>query len=154
MFIIDNYPLAVFFCIITMLCWGSWANTQKIASKKWPFQLFYWDYSLGILLVAIILAFTLGSIGDEGRSFLVDLKQAKLNNLNSAFLGGVIFNFANLILVIAIEIAGIAIAFPIGIGIALVLGVYTNYLVQPEGNPIILFCGVMLVTFAIIIDGF
>ena len=154
MFIIDNYPLAVFFCIITMLCWGSWANTQKIASKKWPFQLFYWDYSLGILLVAIILAFTLGSIGDEGRSFLVDLKQAKLNNLNSAFLGGVIFNFANLILVIAIEIAGIAIAFPIGIGIALVLGVYTNYLAHPEGNPIILFCGVMLVTFAIIIDGF
>ncbi len=153
MFIIDNYPLAVFFCIITMLCWGSWANTQKMASQKWPFQLFYWDYSLGILLITLIFAFTLGSIGDEGRNFIVDLKQAKMDNLNSAFLGGVIFNFANLLLVIAIEIAGMAIAFPIGIGIALVLGVFTNYLVQPEGDPIVLFCGVMLVTFAIIFDG-
>ena len=153
MFIIDNYPLAVFFCVITMLCWGSWANTQKMASQKWPFQLFYWDYSLGILIITLILALTLGSIGDEGRNFIVDLKQADLHNLNSAFLGGIIFNFANLLLVTAIEIAGMAIAFPIGIGIALVLGVFTNYLIQPEGDPLVLFCGVMLVTFAIIIDG-
>ncbi len=136
-----------------MLCWGSWANTQKMASQKWPFQLFYWDYSLGILLITLILALTIGSIGDEGRSFIIDLKQAKIDNLNSAFLGGIIFNFANLLLVIAIEIAGMAIAFPIGIGIALVLGVFTNYLVKPEGDPIVLFCGVMLVAFAIIIDG-
>ena len=153
MFIIDNYPLAVFFCIITMLCWGSWANTQKMASQEWPFQLFYWDFSLGILIITLILALTLGSIGDEGRNFIVDLKQADLHNLNSAFLGGIIFNFANLLLVTAIEIAGMAIAFPIGIGIALVLGVFTNYLIQPEGDPFVLFCGVMLVTFAIIIDG-
>ena len=153
MFIIDNYPLAVFFCIITMLCWGSWANTQKMASQEWPFQLFYWDFSLGILIITLILALTLGSIGDEGRNFIVDLKQADLHNLNSAFLGGIIFNFANLLLVTAIEIAGMAIAFPIGIGIALVLGVFTNYLIQPEGDPLVLFCGVMLVTFAIIIDG-
>ena len=153
MFIIDNYPLAVFFCVITMLCWGSWANTQKMASQEWPFQLFYWDYSLGILIITLILALTLGSIGDEGRNFIVDLKQADLHNLNSAFLGGIIFNFANLLLVTAIEIAGMAIAFPIGIGIALVLGVFTNYLIQSEGDPFVLFCGVMLVTFAIIIDG-
>ena len=153
MFIIDNYPLAVFFCIITMLCWGSWANTQKMASQQWPFQLFYWDYTLGILLITLIFAFTLGSIGDEGRNFIIDLRQAKIANLNSAFLGGVIFNFANLLLVIAIEIAGMAIAFPIGIGIALVLGVFTNFLMYPEGDPIVLFCGVILVTLAIIIDG-
>ena len=153
MFIIDNYPLAVFFCIITMLCWGSWANTQKMASQQWPFQLFYWDYTLGILLITLIFAFTLGSIGDEGRNFIIDLRQAKIANLNSAFLGGVIFNFANLLLVIAIEIAGMAIAFPIGIGIALVLGVFTNFLMYPEGDPVVLFCGVILVTLAIIIDG-
>ena len=153
MFIIDNYPLAVFFCIITMLCWGSWANTQKMASQQWPFQLFYWDYTLGILLITLIFAFTLGSIGDEGRNFIIDLRQAKIDNLNSAFLGGVIFNFANLLLVIAIEIAGMAIAFPIGIGIALVLGVFTNFLMYPEGDPVVLFCGVILVTLAIIIDG-
>tara|TARA_B100000575_G_scaffold279186_2_gene267275 strand:- start:197 stop:1150 length:954 start_codon:yes stop_codon:yes gene_type:complete len=136
-----------------MLCWGSWANTQKMASQQWPFQLFYWDYTLGILLITLIFAFTLGSIGDEGRNFIIDLRQAKIDNLNSAFLGGVIFNFANLLLVIAIEIAGMAIAFPIGIGIALVLGVFTNFLIYPEGDPVVLFCGVILVTLAIIIDG-
>ena len=153
MFIIDNYALAVFFCFITMICWGSWANTQKLASQKWPFQLFYWDYTFGILLITLFFAFTLGSVGDGGRSFLHDLEQAKMSSLTDAFVGGIIFNFANLLLVIAIEIAGMAIAFPIGIGIALVLGVFTNYIAQPEGDPLVLIIGVTLVALAILVDG-
>ncbi len=152
MFIIKSYPIAVLFCGITMLCWGSWANTQKLSSKKWPFQLFYWDYSLGILLITLILAFTLGSIGNDGRSFLTDFSQAELLPICSALIGGVIFNFANLLLVIAIDIAGMAIAFPIGIGIALILGVFTNYLAQPSGQVIFLVAGVALVAIAIILD--
>ncbi len=152
MFIIDSYFVAVLFCIITMLCWGSWANTQKMASKDWPFQLFYWDYTLGVLLITLFLAFTLGSIGSGGRSFLEDILQGKSHYLALAFLGGIIFNFANLLLVIAIEIAGMAVAFPVGIGLALVIGVVTNYLDHPEGNPTILFTGVALVTAAIIFD--
>jgi glucose uptake protein len=152
MYIIDNYGVAVFLCFITMLCWGSWANTQKLSSKKWPFQLFYWDYSFGILLITLILAFTLGSVGQEGRGFLDDLSQAESRYLGYAFIGGVIFNFANLLLVIAIEIAGMAIAFPIGIGIALVLGVITNYLFNPEGDATTLFAGVLFVMIAIILD--
>lgn len=152
MYIIDSYPLAVLFCVITMLCWGSWANTQKLSSQKWAFQLFYWDYSFGILLITLLLAFTLGSIGHEGRSFLDDLHQAESKHIGSALLGGIVFNFANLLLVIAIDIAGMAIAFPIGIGIALVLGVITNYMANPEGNPTILFLGVFFVVLAIIID--
>lgn len=91
MYIIKSYPLAVLFCFITMLCWGSWANTQKLSSKKWPFQLFYWDYSLGIIAWTVLLAFTLGSIGHEGRSFLSDLSQADSLHLASAFIGGIIF---------------------------------------------------------------
>tara|TARA_B100000989_G_scaffold142509_1_gene106117 strand:+ start:208 stop:1212 length:1005 start_codon:yes stop_codon:yes gene_type:complete len=153
MFIIDNYALAVFFCFITMICWGSWANTQKLASQKWPFQLFYWDYTFGIFLTTLFFAFTLGSFGDGGRSFLHDLEQAKMSSLTAAFVGGIIFNFANLLLVIAIEIAGMAIAFPIGIGIALVLGVFTNYIAQPEGDPLVLIIGVTLVALAILVDG-
>ena len=152
MYIINSYLVAVLFCIITMLCWGSWANTQKLASKKWSFQLFYWDYSLGILLITLILAFTMGSIGDDGRSFIADIGQVQGKYLGSAILGGIIFNFANILLVIAINIAGMAIAFPIGIGIALVLGVITNYIDNPAGNPIILFTGVILVTIAIVFD--
>jgi glucose uptake protein len=152
MYIINSYTVAVLFCVITMLCWGSWANTQKLAGKKWPFQLFYWDYALGILLLTLVLAFTMGSHGSGGRAFLQDLQQADAAPLQSAFIGGVVFNLANLLLVTAIDIAGMAIAFPIGIGLALVLGVITNYLDQPQGNAGILFGGVAFVTLAIILD--
>jgi len=152
MIVIHSYSWAVFLAFITMLCWGSWANTQKMAGKNWPFQLFYWDYAIGVLLLALVLAFTAGSTGKEGRNFLVDLAQADFKSLFSAFLGGVIFNIANILLVAAIAIAGMAVAFPIGIGLALVLGVITNYAATPLGNPVILFSGVALVTIAIILD--
>ncbi len=152
MVVVQSYALAVFMCFITMLCWGSWANTQKLASKEWRFQLFYWDYSIGVLALAVLLAFTMGSIGAEGRPFLADLSQASSAALTSAFLGGVIFNLANILLVAAIDIAGMAVAFPVGIGLALVIGVVTNYIATPIGNPLVLFLGVALVAAAIVVD--
>src|SRR6185295_6556138 len=97
MFIVENYGTAVLFCLITMLCWGSWANTQKLAGKTWRFELFYWDYVTGILLFSILAALTLGSTGEKGRSFLTDLQQADSVNIGSALLGGVIFNAANIL---------------------------------------------------------
>jgi len=126
--VVESYPAAVVMCVITMLCWGSWANTQKLASREWRFQLFYWDYAIGVFLLALVLAFTLGSNGSGGRSFLADLRQADDGWLVSAFLGGVIFNLSNLLLVAAIDIAGMAVAFPVGVGLALCLGVVTTYI--------------------------
>lgn len=152
MIVVHSYTLAVVLTIITMLCWGSWANTQKLATKAWPFQLFYWDYSIGVLLLSLLLAITAGSFGSEGRSFFADLSQADFKSLSSAFIGGVVFNIANILLVAAIAIAGMAVAFPIGIGLALVLGVIVNYIAIPEGNPVLLFIGVALVTLAIVLD--
>jgi len=152
MFVLESYWIAVLFCVITMLCWGSWANTQKLAGKTWRFELFYWDYVFGVVLTALIFAFTLGNMGESGRSFLADLAQADVMSLGSAFLGGVVFNAANLLLVAAIAIAGMSVAFPIGIGLALVLGVLINYVAKPEGDPIFLFAGVALVTAAIVIN--
>lgn len=152
MIVIHSYGWAVLLTVITMLCWGSWANTQKMAQKHWPFQLFYWDYAIGVLLLALLLAFTAGSSGSEGRSFLTDLAQADFKSLFLAFLGGAIFNLANILLVAAIAIAGMAVAFPIGIGLALVLGVITNYAANPVGNALLLFSGVALVTIAIVLD--
>ena len=152
MLIVDSYVIAVIMCFITMLCWGSWANTQKLGSQEWPFQLFYWDYAIGVLILVLGLALTIGSIGEYGREFIEDLNQASGKMLLSAFLGGVIFNFGNILLVAAIDIAGMAVAFPVGIGIALAQGVFVNYLAKPEGNPLILFIGVTLVLIAIIVD--
>ena len=123
MVIIESYSSAVILCLITMICWGSWANTMKLTARSWFFQLYYWDYSIGVLLFSLALAFTLGSHGHDGRSFLADLSQAEFKNLGYAFLSGVIFNLSNVLLVTVIDIAGMAIAFPIGVGLALVLGV-------------------------------
>jgi glucose uptake protein len=152
MVVVESYALAVLLCFITMLCWGSWANTQKLASKEWPFQLYYWDYAIGVFLLTLFLAMTFGSMGSVGRSFLADLSQASTEAFWSALLGGAIFNLANILLVAAIDIAGMAVAFPIGVGIALVLGVITNYLATPVGDPRLLSVGVAAVVFAIIID--
>jgi glucose uptake protein len=154
MFIIENYTVAVFFCIITMLCWGSWANTQKLAASTWRFELFYWDYVVGIVLTALIFAFTLGSFGEGGRSFVQDLEQASAPNIGSAVLGGVIFNAANILLVAAIALAGMSVAFPVGIGLALVIGVVVNYLDNPVGDSTLLFIGVGLVAAAILLNAY
>jgi len=152
MFIVESYALAVGMCFITMLCWGSWANTQKLASKEWRFELFYWDYAIGVMLLALVLAFTLGSSGSGGRPFVADLGQAEPKWLGYAFLGGVIFNLSNILLVAAIDIAGLAVAFPVGVGLALVLGVATTYISTGEGNKPMLAAGVGAVMIAIILD--
>lgn len=152
MYIVESYTLAVVLTFVTMLCWGSWANTQKLAEKSWRFELFYWDYVIGIVLMALLFAFTLGSIGEQGRGFLADLKQADPTNLGKALLGGIIFNAANILVAAAIAIAGMSVAFPVGIGIALVLGVIINYVATPQGNATWLFAGVGLVTVAIVLD--
>ncbi|MHC4132982.1 MAG: multidrug DMT transporter permease, partial [Planctomycetota bacterium] len=91
---IESYTVAVVMCFITMLCWGSWANTQKLASKEWRFQLFYWDYCIGVLLLTLIIALTMGSIGSVGRGFITDIQQADSASIGWAMLGGVVFNLA------------------------------------------------------------
>lgn len=153
MYIVENYGLAVALCWVTMLCWGSWGNTQKLAAKTWRYELFYWDYVIGILLFSLVWGMTLGSIGDSGRSFIEDLHQASPENLGSAFLGGVIFNASNILLSSAMSLAGMSVAFPVGVGLALVLGVFINYFSVPDGDPVILFSGVFLITLAIIFNG-
>ena len=152
MYIIDSYNLAVVFCFITMLCWGSWANSAKCTTKKWQFPLFYWDYSIGLILTSVLFGLTMGSSGDEGRSFIADLAQADISSLGFAFLGGVIFNLSNLLIVAAISIAGLSVAFPIAVGLALVLGVLINYLKVPTGNPLFLFLGVAFVIVAMVLN--
>ena len=153
MFIVNSYLLAVVFCFITMLCWGSWANSQKLAAKSWRYELFYWDYVIGMVLFALLIAFTMGSCGTEGRQFLEDVAQANGKALGSIILGGVIFNASNILLSASTSIAGLAVAFPLGVGISLVLGTIINYIGAPAGNPVLLFIGVALIVVAIICNG-
>ncbi len=152
MFIVSSYPLAVILCVFTMLCWGSWANTMNLKPKTWPNPLFYWDYCLGIVLLSLLFGLTLGSMGDQGRSFFQDLGQASLKALGSAFLGGVVFNLSNLLWVAAAAVAGMSVAFPIAVGLALVIGVVLNYIAEAKGDPFVLFTGVGLVVVAIVVN--
>src|SRR6266404_1013205 len=150
MLIPQTYAGALILIVLSMICWGSWANTFKL-SGKWRFELFYYDYSLGVLLAAIIAAYTFGSMGDD-LSFSDNLIVAGKRNMAWAVAGGVVFNLANMLLVAAISVAGLAVAFPVGIGLALVVGVVWNYFLNPQGNPILLTVGVVLVVGAIIVD--
>lgn len=152
MVIVETYSVAVALSVITMICWGSWPNTQKAVSATWRFELFYWDYVIGIVASALVFAVTMGSLGSSGRGFFEDLRQADTGHVASAMLGGVIFNAANILFVAAISLTGMAIAFPVGAGVGLVLGVSLNFIANPIGNPYYLFGGVVLVVAAILLS--
>ncbi len=153
MFSIHTLPWAVIFCVITMLGWGSWANAQKLAgSEKWPFQLFYWDYAIGVFLFGLLLAATLGSHGSSGMSALENLHSAEARFIFPALVSGAIFNVANILLVVGIDAAGLSVAFPVGVGLALVIGTVESYIEQPKGDPRLLFIGVSLIVCAMIVS--
>ena len=147
----SSYSYAFLMLLCSMLCWGSWANALKIM-KTVRFELFYWDYVIGTTLMSLILAFTMGSNGTSGLPFLADLHTAPWGNLEYAFAGGVVFNAANILLTGAIEVAGLAVAFPLGVGLSIVIGVTLNYIVTAKNDPILLFGGVALLIGAIVVD--
>jgi glucose uptake protein len=146
-----TYQAALFLMILSMVCWGSWANALKLC-PGFRFQLFYWDYSLGLAAATIVWGLTAGSLGHSGPAFLPDLMNAPLGSILFAIGGGVVFNIANLLLVAAIDVAGLAVAFPVGIGLALVVGAVSSYLFSPAANPVLLFGGVAMVVVAIVLD--
>ena len=144
-----TYPVTLLMMLVSMLCWGSWANMQKI-DKAWRFELFYWDYMWGILACALLFGVTLGRTNPAAPvSFFHNLAGASTRSLVEAFAGGMIFNLGNLLLVAAISVAGMAVAFPLGAGLALVIGAVLNYAVSPAGNPPLLFGGILLICAAI-----
>ena len=151
MFLPETYQVTLALMILSMLCWGSWANTLKLC-PNFRFQLFYWDYTFGVVLGALAWGFTLGSVGISGVPFLTALTHTPTDAIAYAICGGIIFNIANLLLVAAIDIAGLAVAFPIGIGLALIVGTIFSYIVHPAANPLLIFGGVALVTIAIVVD--
>jgi glucose uptake protein len=152
MFVPHSIAVALLMMIASAVCWGSWANTYK-GVKNYRFELFYWDYAVGIFLISLVLAFTLGSAGHDSASFLNNANAADRSNIVSTMIGGAVFNLANLLLVAGIDMAGLAIAFPVSIGIALVVGVVASYVLQPKGDAGLLAAGVICALIAVILDG-
>jgi len=152
MFTPHSLGVALFMMITSAICWGSWANTYK-GVKNYRFELFYWDYAIGIFLISLILGRTMGSVGNQGLSLRDNVHLAATADAVYAMVGGAIFNLANLLLVAAIDMAGLAIAFPVSIGIALVVGVISSYAQQPKGNATLLAAGVACALIAVVLDG-
>lgn len=152
MFVPHTIAIALLMMITSAVCWGSWANTYK-GVKNYRFELFYWDYAVGIFLISLVLAFTMGSTSSDASSFLNNVHSADRLNFLYTLVGGAIFNLANLLLVAAIDMAGLATAFPVSIGIALVVGVVSSYVLQPKGNPVLLAAGVASAIIAVVLDG-
>ncbi len=153
MFIVHDLGIAVLFCVVTMLGWGSWANTQKLAGKdKWPFELFYWDYAIGVFVFSLLFALTLGNAGSSGMPFFENLQGASSGAVWTAISSGVLFNISNILLVVGIDAAGMSVAFPVGVGLALVIGTVKSYVLLPQGNATLLTIGVALIVFAMIMS--
>jgi len=147
----QTYAAALVLMVLSMICWGSWANTFKL-TRKWRFELYYFDYAFGVAVASVIYAFTAGNMGFDGLMFIDDFMHAGKRQWLYGFSGGVVFNLANMLLVAAISVAGLAVAFPVGIGMALVIGVILNHLIKPTGNPFLLFAGCAVVVAAIVVD--
>lgn len=158
MVLVSNYVLALICCAYCCICWGSWANTQKlVSSPKWSFPLFYWDLTIGLFLTALIAALTLGSLGNQGRTFFEDLQALDWSSIKYALIGGIVWNFGNVFLTAAIDVAGISVGFPIGGGLGWIGGIIFNYLLITlsggtyPGNQALLWIGVVIIVVAILI---
>ena len=151
MYYCSNYGWAVGLCVLTMLCWGSWGNTQKLAGRSWRYELFYWDYVIGLLLFSVLAGFTMGSAGDKGAwGFAANLRASFGANWAWPFLGGIVFNASNILLAAAIAVAGMSVAFPVGVGLALVGGTVANYFVDGKGNAALIWTGLALIVVSIV----
>ena len=147
----QSYNAALLLMILSMLCLGSWAVTFKLAGK-WRFELYYFDYAFGVMLAAVAIALTVGSMGWDGFSLFDDIAHAGRRQLLFGFLAGAIFNLANMLLMAAIAVGGLAVAFPIGFGVAIIGAVLMNYADTPSGNAMLLYAGCLLILLAVILD--
>ena len=152
MFYVTNYTFAVCLCVVCMLCWGSWGNTQKLVGKSWRFELFYWDYVIGLLAFALAMGLTLGSCGENANwGFIANLKGSIGVTWLWPFAAGVVFNLSNVLLSAASAVAGMSVAFPVGVGLALVGGTIFNYLIAPGGKPLsLIVAGLAIIVVSII----
>jgi glucose uptake protein len=136
-----SYGALLVLLILGMLAWGIWANTVKAAGEKWRFELYCFDFALGVLLAAVVCALTWGNLGFDGFSLMDDLRLAGKRQELFAFVAGTIFNLGNMLLLGAVSLVGMTVAFPVAIGFALIVGVCWNFALNPVGNSLLSFMG-------------
>jgi glucose uptake protein len=146
-----SYAFTVILLILSLLCWGLWATTFKLAGK-WRYELYYFDFAIGMGIAALIAALTFGSMGWDGFSFLDDLRNAGKRQDLFAFLGGGVFNLGNVLMLASISLSGLSVGLPIGLGVALITGVIWNWVTHPGGNLVFLAAGCVAVAAGVILN--
>ena len=137
----SSYGVLLTILILGMFAWGAWANTLKATAGKWRFELYCFDFAIGLLLAAVVVALTWGNLGFDGFSFRDDLQLAGKRQDLFAFVAGCVFNLGNMLLLGGLSLVGMSVAFPVALGFALVVGVCWNFALSPGGNPALLFTG-------------
>jgi glucose uptake protein len=150
MFLPHSHAIALVMMLAGMFCWGSWPNSVKLA-KNWRFELFYWDYALWLFLTSVLLGLTMGSFF-KSETYLQNLFAANRSAWLFAMLAGIVWNLGNVLLTAGVVLVGIAVAFPIAVGMSLIFGVIGSYIISPHGNPVLLFSGVALVFVAVAVN--
>ncbi len=151
-----TYMTTLLLAVLSMVCWGSWANTQKMTGR-WRSELYFIDFAIGVLMAAIVAAATFGTISGGFvetdtlmLSVMDNLSVARRVSLGAALLAGGVFNLANMLLLAGIALAGMSVAFPFAIGVALAAAVVWSYFLNPGANPTLLFSGAGAVVAAVV----
>jgi len=147
----QTYPVVLVLMILSMICLGSWVSMFKLAGK-WRFELFYFDFAIGLALAAVIFAFTVGNLGFDGFNFLDDLQHAGKRQWMFGFLAGVIFNFANMMLMAAVSVAGISVAFPMAMAFAMIVGTLMTAISRSGNNMMLMALGCLLLLTSVVVN--
>lgn len=114
----STLQVSLLVAVTAFVCWGSWAILFKLAGPKWRFEHFYCDFAFGAFVAALIAAFTLGSSG-EGLTFVDAFLITGRKQWAQAFAAGAVFNLGNMLLLAGVEVAGMTVAIPIAMAVAM-----------------------------------
>jgi glucose uptake protein len=152
--IFPSSDLASFLVLVfSMICWGSWANTQKLVRPR-RFELYYYDFIFGFLAAAVLAAFTFGSLNTSELSFQENFLITAYRNMAWAVAAGMVFGIGNIFLLATVSISGLAVAFPVALGTAVVVGTAWNLVTGAQNSAMLAILGVLLVLIAVVIVAF
>eukprot|EP00971_Amphidinium_carterae_P039951 784467-Amphidinium_carterae.1 len=145
---------ALLAAVVSLVAWGSWTNFLVATKGRIRFECYYLDYSLAALVTSATCAATLGMTPGDGalgslQTWPDDFSGIAPLKYLAALFAGVLFNASNIMLCKGIAMVGLALAFPLCIGTAMVEGVTLTYLVDPSGDPWLLFSGVFVALCAV-----
>lgn len=144
-----SFTAAILLLIAAFVCLGSWAALFKATGKGWRFELFYYDFAVGAIALAILTAYTLGTLGSD-LSFSDRMMVAGRTAQGMLAGAGFIFNLGNMLLLASVSLVGMAAAFPLSIGVALIVTSFWNF---HAANFFTLVAGIILLFASVTVDG-